>query len=96
MKRVYDSEQQRIKEMQKLYASQKQKTFNYSLDDFVIEPIYKWSIDFMWKHKDWKVWMKGDPNGDYSKTKKIVEKYIEECKKPYGQRDLSQFHLVSD
>ena len=36
MKRVYDPEQQRIKNMQKLYISQKQKTFNYSLDDFEI------------------------------------------------------------
>ena len=34
MKRVYDPEQQRIKEMQKLYASQKQKAFNYTIDDF--------------------------------------------------------------
>lgn len=94
MKRVYDSEQQRIKEMQKLYASQKQKTFNYSLDDFVIEPIYKWSIDFMWKHKDWKVWMKGKKG--ITETRKIIMNYILECKKPYGTRDLSQFHLVSD
>lgn len=89
MKRVYDAEQQRIKKMQKLYASQRQKTFNYSIDDFNI-------VGGNWQHKDWNVWMKGDPTGDYSKTKKIVLKYIEECKKPYGQRDLSQFHLASD
>lgn len=89
MKRVYDPEQQRIRNMQKLYASQRQKIFNYSIDDFDI-------IGGNWQHKDWKVWMKGDPNGDYSKTRKIVLKYIEECKKLYGQRDLSQFHLVSD
>ena len=89
MKRVYDAEQQRIQEMQKLYTSQSQKTFDYSFDYFDI-------IGGNWQHKDWKVWMKGDPNGDYSKTKKIVLKYIEECKKPYGQRNLSQFHLVSD
>jgi hypothetical protein len=86
---VRDAEQQRIQEMQKLYTSQSQKTFDYSLNDFDI-------IGGNWQYKDWKVWMKGDPNGDYSKTKKIVEKYIEECKKPYGKRDLSQFHLVSD
>ena len=90
MKRVvYDPEQQRIRNMQKLYVSQRQKSFNYSFDDFDI-------IGGNWQHKGWTVWMKGDPNGDYSKTKKIVEKYIEECKKPYGKRDLSQFHLVSD
>ena len=89
MKRVYDSEQQRIKEMQKFYASQSKKTFNYSPDDFEI-------YDSQWKHKDWKTWMQGDPTGDYLKTKKIVLKYIEECKKPYGQRNLSQFHLVNN
>ena len=87
MKRVYDAEQQRIKEMQKLYASQKQKAFNYTLDDFEI-------YDSQWKHKDWKTWFKGC--GRYDRTKKLVEQYIEECKKPYGQRDFSQFHLVSD
>ena len=89
MNRVYDPEQQRIKNMQKLYVLQRQKTFNYTIDDFDI-------IGENWQHKDWNVWMKGDPNGDYSKTEKIVLKYIDECKKPYGQRDLSQFHLVSD
>ena len=87
MKRVYDPEQQRIKNMQKLYISQKQKTFNYSLDDFEI-------YDSQWKHKDWKTWCKGC--GRYDHTVKLVERYIEECKKPYGQRDLSQFHLISD
>jgi hypothetical protein len=91
MKRVYDSEQQRIKEMQKFYTSQSKKTFNYSPDDFSID-----LLSGKWKHKDWKTWMKGDPSGDYAKSKAIVLKYIEECKKPYGQRDLSQFHLVSD
>ena len=86
MKRVYDPEQQRIQEMQKLYISQRQKTFNYSLEDFEI-------YDSQWKHKDWKTWMKGC--GRYDHTKKLVERYIEECKKPYGQRDLSQFHTLN-
>jgi len=89
MKRVYDPEQLKIKSMRKLYDVQKNKSYSYSFDDFDI-------VGGNWQHKDWKVWMKGDPNGDYSKTKKIVLKYIAECKKPYGQRDLSQFHLVSD
>jgi hypothetical protein len=91
MKRVYDAEQQRIKEMQKLYASQSKKTFNYTPDDFSID-----LLSGKWKHKDWKTWMKGDPSGDYAKSKAIILKYIAECKKPYGQRNLSQFHLVSD
>ncbi len=89
MKRIISDEQKRINEVRELYDSQRNKEFNYSIDDFNI-------IGGNWQHKNWKVWMKGDPNGDYSKTKKIVLKYIEECKKPYGQRDLSQFHLVND
>jgi len=88
MRKVYDQEQKRIQEMQKLYVSHKNKKFNYKIEDFDI-------IGGNWQHKDWKVWMKGDPNRDYSKTKSIVLKYIDECKKPYGQRDLSQFHLCS-
>ena len=89
MGKIISDEQKKINELKHLYENQKNKVFNYSIDDFDI-------IGGNWQHKDWKVWMKGDPNGNYSKTKKIVEKYIKECKKPYGQRDLSQFHLVSD
>ena len=88
-KRIISDEQKRINNVKNLYDTQKNKEFNYSINDFKI-------IGGNWQHKDWKVWMKGDPNGGYSKTKEIVIKYIEECKKPYGQRDLSQFHLVSD
>ena len=33
--------------------------------------------------------------GRYDHTKKLVERYIEECKKPYGHRDLSQFHTLN-
>lgn len=86
MKRFYDPEQLRIKSMQKLYVSQSKKSFNYSIDDFEI-------YDSQWKHKDWNTWMKGCDRYDH--TKKLVERYIEECKKPYGQRDLSQFHLCN-
>jgi len=88
-KKIISDEQKRINEVKHLYENQSKKIFNYSLDDFDI-------IGGNWQHKDWNVWMKGDPNGDYSKTEKIVLKYIEECKKPYGKRDLSQFHLVED
>ena len=94
MRRVYDTEQQRIKEMQKLYGVQKNKSFNYNIDDFFVEPTYAGSIEFKWKHKDWKTWMKGTKG--FNQTKSIIKNYISECKKPYGQRDLSQFHLVFD
>jgi len=89
MKRFISDEQKKINKVKHLYKKQQKKKFDYSINDFDI-------IGGNWQHKDWKVWMKGDPNGDYSKTKNIVLKYIEECKKPYGQRDLSQFHLIND
>ena len=86
MKRVYDTEQQRIHEMQKFYDSQSQKQCNYTEDDFSID-----SLSNKWKHKSWKTWMKG--GNDYAETKVIIRKYIAECKKPYGSRNLSEFHL---
>lgn len=86
-KRVYDSEQLRIKEMQKYYESQKNKVFNYTLDDFEI-------YDSQWKHKDWKTWCKGC--GRYDHTKQLVERYISECKKPYGTRNFEFVHLIKD
>lgn len=85
-KRIISEEQKRLNEVKNLYTSQKHKTFNYSIDDFEI-------YDSQWKHKDWKTWMKGC--GRYDHTKKLVEQYIEECKKPYGKRNLSMFHLVA-
>ena len=90
-KKIISEEQKRFNEVKHLYKTQSKKTFNYSSDDFSID-----LLSGKWKHKDWKVWMKGAPNADYAETKKIVLKYIEECKKPYGKRDLSMFHLVSD
>lgn len=89
MRKVIDEAQnQRIINSQ-LIKKQMSKKFNYSPDDFSID-----LLSGKWKHKDWKTWMKGDPSGDYIKSKEIVLKYIKECKKPYGQRDLSQFHLL--
>ena len=86
MKRIISDEQKRLNEVKSLYNNQKNKSFNYSIDDFEI-------YDSQWKHKDWKTWMKGC--GRYDHTKKLVDRYIEECKKPYGQRDLSQFHTLN-
>lgn len=90
-KKFITEEQRKLNEVKNLYKKQQKKKFNYSLDDFSID-----LLSGKWKHKDWKVWMKGDPNEDYSKTKKIVEKYIEECKKPYRKRNLSFVHLVNN
>lgn len=85
MRRIISDDQRKINEVKHLYKKQRQKKFNYSLDDFEI-------YDSQWKHKDWKTWMKGC--GRYDHTKKLVEQYIAKCNKPYGQRNLSKFHLV--
>ena len=37
--------------------------------------------------------MKG--GNDYAETKVIIRKYIAECKKPYGSRNLSEFHIIN-
>jgi len=85
MKKIKD-EAQVLRELNsKSIKAQMNKKFDYSLDDFVI-------YDSQWKHKNWNTWCKGAGRYDY--TKKKVEQYIVECKKPYGQRDLSFVHLV--
>ena len=86
-KKILDEAQVQRKIISELTKKQMNKQFNYSLDDCVI-------YDSQWRHKDWKTFCKGC--GKYDKTKELVERYIAECKKPYGKRDLSQFHLVSE
>ena len=86
MKKILDEAQVQRELNTKLIKKQKSKKFNYTFDDFEI-------YDSQWKHKDWKTWCKGC--GRYDHTKKLVDRYIEECKKPYGQRDLSQFHTLN-
>ena len=84
---MYSTEYKQFKENQKFYHIQASKIYDFKLEDFDI-------IGGSWKHKDWNTWMKG-ANG-YAETKKIVKQYIDECKKPYGERDLSFIHLVND
>ena len=86
-KKILDEAQVQRKMISELTENQMNKQFNYSLDDFEI-------YDSQWRHKDWKTFCKGC--GKHDKTKELVERYIAECKKPYGKRDLSQFHLVSE
>lgn len=68
-----------------LYEAQKSKVYDFKESDF--------SIDLLtnkWKHKSWKTWMKG--GNDYSETKEIINRYIAECAKPYGTRNLDFVH----
>lgn len=85
-KRIISPEQQSLIETKKYYDAQKAKSYNYSADDFEVDLLTN-----KWRHKSWKTWMKGEK--DYSETKKLINKYIDECKKPYGTRNLSGFHL---
>lgn len=85
MVKKLDEIQSLIKLTAESIARQKAKKFNYKIKDFEIQ-------DFQWKHKDWKTWVKGANN--YEDTKIMVEKYIKECKKPYGQRNLNFIHLI--
>lgn len=97
MKRIISDEQKRMNEVKHLYENQKKRIFNYSLNDFHIEPISEETITFKaivfkWKHKNWKTWVKGAEG--YTETQNIINKYIVECNKPYGTRNLSFIHLV--
>ena len=84
-RKIITEEQRRYELSEKLCEQQKNKKFDYKLEDFEI-------YDSQWRHKDWKVWMKGA--GRYDQTKKIVENYILECSKPYGERNLDDFHSI--
>ena len=85
MKKILDEAQVQRNLNFKRIKKQMNKQFNYSLDDFEI-------YDSQWKHKDWKTWCKGC--GQFDKAKNLVERYIAECKKPYGKRTLDFVHLV--
>ena len=85
MKKILDEAQVQRNLNFELIKNQMNKLFNYSLDDFEI-------YDSKWKHKDWKTWCNGC--GQFDKTKALVERYIAECKKPYGKRNLDFVHLV--
>ena len=93
MRRIISDDQKKINEVKHLYKKQQKKKFNYNINDFFVEPTYAGSIEFKWKHKDWKTWMKGTKG--FNQTKSIIKNYISECKKPYGHRDLSKFHLIT-
>lgn len=92
-RKILSDEQKKLNEVKHLYQKQQNKKFNYSVDNFDIDHLHENSIQFKWKHKSWNVWMKGGTG--ITETKNIVTRYIEECNKPYGKRNFSQFHSVS-
>ena len=80
-KKFIDPEVERVLNNMKLVDAHKAKTYDYSIEDFIIEKN-------KWRHKDWNCWMQG--------TKRTVLKYIKECNKPWGERNLDEFHLAED
>lgn len=85
-KSIFSDEQKRLNENKVLFENQKNKVFNYTLNDFVIDE----NNDFY--HKSWKTKVKG--GNSKSETINIINRYIEECNKPYGKRNLSFIHLA--
>jgi hypothetical protein len=71
----------------KAYEIAKKKNWNLIKDDFTIDE------NFNFTHTSWKgVFCKG---GDtVVATIEIINRYINECNKPYGKRDLSFIHLA--
>ena len=59
-KKILSPEMEMLNKVQSLYEKQRNKKFNYNIEDFEI-------YDSQWKHKDWKTWCKGA--GRYDKTK---------------------------
>ena len=89
MKKVANPYIADFEKLNPLYESKKAKVYDFKPEDF--------SIDLLtnkWKHKTWKTWMKG--GNDYAETKELVKKYCAECAKPYGEGDLSMFHLAAE
>ena len=80
-KKFIDPEVERVLNNMKLIDAHKAKTYDYKIEDFIIEKN-------KWRHKDWKCWMQG--------TRQTVKNYIKECRKPYELRNLDGFHLVPD
>ena len=89
MKAILSDEQKRLNVVQKLYNIQANKKFEYVITDFIIEPTNH--HNYKWRHITWKTWLEGS-NSEYN-TKNIIQNYIDECNKPYGQRTLDFIHL---
>ncbi len=93
MKKILDDAQIQIVRNEKLIKKQMDKKFDYKFEDFEIVPIHKGASTYKWRHKSWKTYC-SNPNKGYTLTALMVEHYINECKKPYGKRDLSFVHII--
>lgn len=87
--KIIDEDKMRRELCTAAYLMSKNKKWDLTEEDFTIDE----NLNFT--HATWKgVFCKG---GDtVVATVEIINRYIEECKKPYGERDLSFIHLVKD
>lgn len=92
MKRYLDPEIQKLKENINLHRKQAVKCYNYRLDEFEIVPINNKETSYKWRHKTWRTWLKG--GNSIVNTVEIVNRYIDECRKPYGQRNIDFIHIA--
>ncbi len=89
MKKILDEEAIRRQECTKAYNNARRKVWDLVQEDFKIDE------NFNFTHVTWKgVYAMG--GNTIIATVEIINRYIDECKKPYGQRDLSFIHLVKD
>lgn len=82
----YSKEVEELNKVEKLYDKQKNKKWDFKIEDFEID-----NTDFSFKHNTWETWCIGGNTVD--ETKLIINRYITETKKPYMQSDLSFIHL---
>lgn len=84
---ILSDEQNRIESNKYLFENQKNKLYNYNLSDFIIDE----NNNFY--HKSWKTKVKGGNSKE--ETINIINRYIIECNKPYGERNLNFIHLAN-
>ena len=84
-KKILSPEMEMLNKVQDLYEKQRNKKFNYNIEDFEMK-------DNKWKHKTWNTWLIG--GNSYKETIKIIQRYINECNKPLEERNLSFIHLA--
>lgn len=86
-RRIITPEEKYRNEMAKLYEKAKNKVWDFRFEDFTIDK------NFNFTHKTWAgTYCKG--GSSKKETIKLINRYINESKKPWMKRDLSWLHLV--
>lgn len=96
MKKILSKEMAIIESLAPLYNEAKNKKYNYTENDF--EVIYNPNNSKHYiKLKSWNTAITNADDSLYNLDDawRFIREYIEDCKKPYGNRKL-KFHLISD